>query len=123
MRDQAGLRIVESSLPCAMLSSEKVLDFTEGQGQLLSLSVLFLFGVAAIDFLEPLDWQIALYGLLSLTVIRMLPVAIGLLGSGLRGTSIAFIGWFGSRGLASIILALIVVDEEPRLPGLDVAQL
>jgi sodium/hydrogen antiporter len=104
----------------AEASGEKVLEFTEGEGQLLSLSVFFLFGVAATDFLDPLDWEIALYGALSLTVIRMLPVAAGLLGSGLHRSSVAFVGWFGCRGLASIILALTVVDEEPDLPGLDV---
>jgi sodium/hydrogen antiporter len=102
-------------------SGERVLEFTEGEGQLLSLAVFFLLGVAAEDFLEPLDWEIALYGVLSLTVIRMLAVGIASLGSGLSPSSIAFLGWFGSRGLASIILALTVVDEEPRLPGLEVA--
>jgi sodium/hydrogen antiporter len=101
-------------------SGPRALEFTEGEGQLLSLSVFFLLGVAAEDFLEPLDWEIALYGVLSLTAIRMLAVAIASLGSGLRPSSIAFLGWFGSRGLASIILALSVVGEEPRLPGLEI---
>jgi sodium/hydrogen antiporter len=101
-------------------SGPQALEFTEGEGQLLSLSVFFLLGVAAEDFLKPLDWEIALYAVLSLTAIRMLAVAFGSLGSGLRPSSIAFLGWFGSRGLASIILALSVVDEEPRLPGLEI---
>ena len=50
----------------------------------------------------------------------MLPVAISMLGTGLRRSSVAFLGWFGPRGLASIILALVVVEEEPDLPALDV---
>ena len=60
------------------------------------------------------------FGLLSLTVIRMLPVAISLIGTGLRASSVAFVAWFGPRGLASIILALLVIEEEPELPALDV---
>ena len=48
---------------------------------------------------------------LSLTIIRMLPVALSLLGSGLRPVSAAFLGWFGPRGLASILFVLIAVEE------------
>jgi NhaP-type Na+/H+ or K+/H+ antiporter len=59
----------------------------------------------------------AVYALLSLTVIRMLPVALSLMGSHLRGVSVLFMGWFGPRGLASIVLGLIVVAEAPRSPA------
>ena len=59
------------------------------------------------------------YGLLSRTVIRMLPVAIALAGLRLRAPTVAFIGWFGPRGLASIILALVVIEEEPDLAGIE----
>lgn len=59
-----------------------------------------------------------IYGLLSLTVIRMLPVALSTIGTGLKRSSVLFLGWFGPRGLASIILALVVVEEEPGLPAL-----
>jgi NhaP-type Na+/H+ or K+/H+ antiporter len=52
-----------------------------------------------------------LYALLSLTVVRMVPVALSLLGTGLRPASVAFLGWFGPRGLASILFALVVVEE------------
>jgi NhaP-type Na+/H+ or K+/H+ antiporter len=48
---------------------------------------------------------------LSLTVVRMLPVALSLLGTGLRPASIAFLGWFGPRGLASILFVLLVIEE------------
>lgn len=95
-----------------------ILDFTDEEGQLLDLGVFFLFGVSAIGFLEAATWQVVLYGLLSLTVIRMLPVAIALAGSGLRRMSIAFIAWFGPRGLASIILALTVLVDDRELPGI-----
>lgn len=98
---------------------EHILDFAEDEGELLNLAVFFIFGVAALDFLDAMTWEIALFGLLSLTVIRMLPVALSLLGAGLRVDSIAFIAWFGPRGLASIILALVVLEEEPELPAID----
>jgi sodium/hydrogen antiporter len=64
-----------------------------------------------------LTWQVALYAVLSLTVIRMLPVAASLLGTHLRGISVLFSGWFGPRGLASIVLGLIVIAEAPQLAG------
>jgi sodium/hydrogen antiporter len=67
--------------------------------------------------IQPLSWEVALYALLSLTLIRMLPVLLSLYGTHLRGVSVLFAGWFGPRGLASIVLGLIVVEETPLLPG------
>jgi len=55
---------------------------------------------------------------LSLTLIRMLPVAISLLKTRLQPESVLFIGWFGPRGLASIVLLLITLNEAPGIPGL-----
>lgn len=57
------------------------------------------------------DGAAVMYAILSLSVVRMLPVALSLLGTGLRPASIAFLGWFGPRGLASILFALLVVEE------------
>jgi NhaP-type Na+/H+ or K+/H+ antiporter len=99
--------------------SERILDFTEDEGQLLNLTVFYIFGISAIGLLEGVGWEVFVYGLLSLTVVRMLPVAVALAGAGLRRSSVAFIGWFGPRGLASIILALVVIEEEPELPGIS----
>ena len=96
---------------------ERLLRFTESEGQLLNLSVFFIFGVLALGLLGSFTWQISLYVLLSLTVVRMLPVAAALLGTHLRGVSVLFAGWFGPRGLASIVLGLIVVAEAPQLQG------
>jgi sodium/hydrogen antiporter len=73
--------------------------------------------VLAAGLVERLSWQIALYAFLSLTLIRMLPVAASLLGTHLRGVSVLFAGWFGPRGLASIVLGLIVIEEAPQLSG------
>ena len=66
--------------------------------------------------LEHVTWQEALYAVLSLTVVRMLPVAIGMIGSGATWRTVGFLGWFGPRGLASIVFAVIAV-EEAHLPG------
>jgi NhaP-type Na+/H+ or K+/H+ antiporter len=102
---------------------ERVILFTEAEGQLLNLSVFFIFGVLVLGAIQPLSWKVALYALLSLTVIRMLPVALSLLGTHLRGVSVLFAGWFGPRGLASIVLGLIVVEEAPLLEGRDEIEL
>lgn len=96
---------------------ERLIRFTEAEGQLLNLSVFFIFGVLVIGVIQPLSWEVALYALISLTLVRLLPVAVSLVGARLRGVSVLFMGWFGPRGLASIVLGLIVVAEAPRLAG------
>jgi NhaP-type Na+/H+ or K+/H+ antiporter len=98
---------------------ERMIDFAEEEGELLKVAVLFIFGVFAADALGGVTWQTVAYAVLSLTVIRMLPVAIALAGTGLSAGTVAFIGWFGPRGLASVILALVVVEEEPLLAGIE----
>jgi NhaP-type Na+/H+ or K+/H+ antiporter len=98
---------------------ERLIRFTEAEGQLLDLSVFFIFGVLVIGLIQPSSWEVALYALLSVTVIRMLPVALSLLGTHLHGVSVLFAGWFGPRGLASIVLGLIVVEEAPLIGGRD----
>jgi sodium/hydrogen antiporter len=98
---------------------ERMIRFTEAEGQLLNLSVFFIFGGLVIGLIQPLSWEVALYVMLSLTVIRMLPVALSLIGTHLGGVSVLFMGWFGPRGLASIVLGLIVVEEAPLLAGRD----
>jgi NhaP-type Na+/H+ or K+/H+ antiporter len=78
--------------------------FTETLSELLSLLVWTIFGAlllsAALTFTT--DWRPILYAALSLTLIRMLPVALSLLGMGFRADTVAIIGWFGPRGLASV---------------------
>ena len=89
-----------------------LIDFAEAEGQLLTLVTFLLFGAAAVGpALDIIDWKIALYIALSLTVVRMAPVALSLIGSRLRLYSVVFIGWFGPRGIASILFALIVLGE------------
>jgi NhaP-type Na+/H+ or K+/H+ antiporter len=102
---------------------ERLIRFTEAEGQLLNLSVFFIFGVLVIGLKGSLSWEVALYALLSLTVIRMVPVAVSLAGTHLRVVSVLFMGWFGPRGLASIVLGLIVVAEAPTLAGREEIEL
>jgi NhaP-type Na+/H+ or K+/H+ antiporter len=94
-------------------------DFAEEEGELLKDAVFFLFGAFAADALGGVTWQLVAYAALSLTVVRMLPVAVALAGQGLDARTVAFLGWFGPRGLASVILALVVIEEEPQLAGLE----
>jgi len=75
-----------------------------------------LFGAILLGpALGELSWELAVYALVSLTAVRMLPVAIAMLGSGARLPTLGFLGWFGPRGLASIVFAVIVV-EQSNLP-------
>ena len=102
----------------ALMCGKRVFEFTEQEGQLLSFAVFFLFGVASLEFLQDADWRIVVYAALSLTLVRMLPVALATIGMGFHPSSVLFMGWFGPRGLASIILVLVVAEEVPELPGL-----
>jgi NhaP-type Na+/H+ or K+/H+ antiporter len=95
---------------------EELNRFTEEVGNVLSGVTFLFFGAILLGpALGDLDWTLVLYALLSLTVVRMAPVAIAMLGSRARPPTIGFLGWFGPRGLASIVFALIVV-EESHLP-------
>jgi NhaP-type Na+/H+ or K+/H+ antiporter len=86
--------------------------FLDQASGLVSLLVWAAFGVIVIPLvLAGLDVATVVYAVLSLTVVRMLPVALVLVGAGLDRRSVAFIGWFGPRGLASLVFALIAVDE------------
>lgn len=78
-----------------------------------------VFGAVALgSALEQLDWRIALYAALSLTAIRMVPVAMSLLGTGARLPTVGYTGWFGPRGLASIVFAVLIL-EGSALPSID----
>jgi sodium/hydrogen antiporter len=90
---------------------EEPLTFAEDGGSVLSLVVWFVFGAAAVPtLLESLTWQVALYGVLSLTVIRVGPVLLALIGSGVAGKDRWVIAWLGPRGLASVVFALLALD-------------
>ncbi len=98
---------------------DRVADFSESLGALLASVSLFVFGAVLLGpTLEDLSWRIVGYAVLSLTVVRMLPVAVALAGSGLRLPTVAYIGWFGPRGLASVVLGLLVLEEHVHGVGL-----
>jgi NhaP-type Na+/H+ or K+/H+ antiporter len=102
--------------------SAETMRFTEETGALLDSVTCFVFGAVLLGpALEHVSWQIGLYALLSLTIVRMLPVAISLWGTGARRPTVAFIGWFGPRGLASIVFAVIVEDMHLAHAGTIVA--
>ena len=91
---------------------QPLVPFVEETGALVSLLVWLTFGaVAVVPALEVLNWQIVLYAVLSLTVIRMAPVAVALVGSGLDRATIALVAWFGPRGLASVVFCLLALEE------------
>jgi NhaP-type Na+/H+ or K+/H+ antiporter len=97
---------------------QDIIDFSEDEGQLLALITFLVFGATiAGPALDELTWEIAVYAVLSLTVVRMVPVALSLVGEHMRTYTIAFLGWFGPRGLASILFGLLVLDEADLANG------
>jgi sodium/hydrogen antiporter len=91
-------------------------QLSEAVADVLNGITFLLFGAVLLGpALGELSWKLALYALMSLTIVRMVPVALAMWGSGARRPTLAFLGWFGPRGLASIVFALIVV-EESQLP-------
>jgi NhaP-type Na+/H+ or K+/H+ antiporter len=97
--------------------SEVASRLNEEIGGLLGGITFLVFGAVLLGpALKHFSWQIGLYAVLSLTLVRMLPVAIAMIGTGARLPTLGFLGWFGPRGLASIVFAIIVV-EEAHLPG------
>jgi len=99
------------------------LEFTEGWGQLFGYSIFFLCGLFIALSFERFRLVHVLYAVLSLTVVRMVPVAIAMIGTRLSSATTLFIGWFGPRGLASIVLGLVVLEEGVHLPGEETIKL
>jgi NhaP-type Na+/H+ or K+/H+ antiporter len=92
---------------------EEYLLASEGAGDTLALITWVIFGSAIVgQALGNFSWSILLYSFLSLTVIRMVPVFLCLAGSGIDTEGKLFIGWFGPRGLASIVFAVMVVSSD-----------
>jgi NhaP-type Na+/H+ or K+/H+ antiporter len=84
----------------------------EGTGETLALMTWFIFGATVIgQSVQHFTWEMLVYALLSLTVIRMLPIFLSLSGTGESTASKLFLGWFGPRGLASIVFAIIVINK------------
>ena len=103
----------------ARADAVEAVELTELGGNLLSLALWFVFGAGfVIPAFEDLDARIVIYALVSLTFVRMVPVALALIGTRQGRATVAFVGWFGPRGLASVVFALLAIDE---LGGTDPA--
>jgi sodium/hydrogen antiporter len=104
-------------------ASSHSVEFTEGWGQLFDYFVFFLFGLLVALAFERFNPTHALYAILSLTVVRMIPVAVAVIGTHLSAATVLFMGWFGPRGLASIVLGLVFLEKETYLPGEETIKL
>ena len=92
--------------------SEEASRLNEEIGDVLGGVTFLIFGAVLLGpALKHLTWQLALYAVLSLTLVRMLPVAVSMIGSDAKLQTVSFLGWFGPRGLASIVFAVIVIEE------------
>jgi NhaP-type Na+/H+ or K+/H+ antiporter len=93
--------------------------FTDREGAIVSSFVFFLLGLIAVELVGELTWRSVAYAVLTLTVVRMVSVGVALAGSGFGRPTVAFVGWFGPRGLASIVLALVALEELGASPATD----
>ncbi len=95
---------------------QQYLDAAEGGGDVMAMVTWFVTGAAALGLSwEFLDWRVVVYAVASLTLVRMLPVYLCLAGLGQATDTRLFMGWFGPRGLASIVFVVIVLND--NLPG------
>lgn len=89
-----------------------ILEFAESEGQALAMLSFIIFGAVMLpQAISHTSWATIVYAILSLTLIRMLPVAIALAGARLNPVTTGFLGWFGPRGLASILFGLLIVEK------------
>ena len=87
-------------------------ELTEEVGNLLGGVTFILFGAVMLaPLLNDLSAAVVAYALLSLTLVRMIPVALSMIGTGARRPTLAFLGWFGPRGLASIVFTVILIED------------
>ena len=96
----------------AKKATHRLVLASEGLGETLAMLTWFIFGAAVIGrYIELFTWEMLVYAVLSLTVIRMLPIFVSLAGTGQSLESKLFLGWFGPRGLASIVFGIIVLEK------------
>lgn len=98
-------------------ASGRSAELAKNWGQLFNFFIFFLFGLLVTRVWMSFNPALALYAILSLTVVRMVPVALALAGTGLSRSTVLFVGWFGPRGLASIVLGLVYLERQAHLPG------
>jgi sodium/hydrogen antiporter len=91
---------------------KEVTFLVDEAGELFNAVTFIVFGAVILGpALNELTWGLVLYAVLSLTVVRMLPVAVAMIGTGARPPTLAFLGWFGPRGLASIVFGVILLND------------
>jgi NhaP-type Na+/H+ or K+/H+ antiporter len=91
---------------------EKIREFGEAESQVFIMFIFLLFGMILVPVsYQYWDWRSLMYAVLSLTVIRIVPVALSLIGTGLDKKTVLFIGWFGPRGIASVLYLLMAVIQ------------
>jgi NhaP-type Na+/H+ or K+/H+ antiporter len=99
--------------------SEELFEYAETEVTIFMLLTFLLFGAVMLPpAIEAINSEIVLYAVLSLTLVRMVSVAISMVGEKVRLITTLFLGWFGPRGIASILYVFIVLESE-NLPGLD----
>jgi sodium/hydrogen antiporter len=115
----AGIAVQVGCRDVSALSAE----FIDGWGQLFDYFVFFLFGLLVALACTRFSLAHALYAVLSLTVVRMIPVAVAVLGTRLSAATVLFMGWFGPRGLASIVLGLVFLEKDTHVSGEETIKL
>ncbi|MER7251259.1 cation:proton antiporter [Kribbella sp. NPDC000426] len=102
------------------VDADAAVELPELLGEVLALAAWFLFGATLVPIaLHNFGITVVAYAVLSLTAVRMVPVALSLLGTGLDRTTVLFVGWFGPRGLASVVFALLAVEQLPTIPVVE----
>ena len=93
-------------------SSTFIDEFMESEGQLLTMFTFLIFGAVMVPLgIEHANWKTLVLAILFLSVVRMLPIWLSLAGSGISSYEKIFLGWFGPRGLASILFALLILER------------
>jgi len=101
---------------------ESLIDFSEVEGVLLTMLVFLVVGLQfAPQVMENWSWMALAYAVLSLTLIRLIPVCVALIGSGVSWQTAAIFGWFGPRGVASIVFVLILLESKQVPLGEELA--
>ncbi|MGY4766341.1 cation:proton antiporter [Kribbella sp. CWNU-51] len=103
-----------------VVDADHAVELPELLGEMLAFAVWFLFGAALVPIaVHNFDVTLLAYAVLSLTVVRIVPVALALLGTKLDRSTVLFVGWFGPRGLASVVFALLAVEQLGEAPVVE----
>lgn len=94
-----------------LADAHELVEFAEDTGQLLALLTFIVFGALFLGpAVEEVGVGVGVYVVLQLTLVRMVPISVSLVGVGLRPRTVAMLGWFGPRGLATVVFGLQVLE-------------